>query len=405
MQKQKQINIWIIICSMATFFTFSMGEGGINYILITVMSIFSVLLIFPYPKIEKHELIFYILLGLMLIAAYRHEKTFRIATILYSLMFVSTFIYYYRLLKENVVTKELYLKIIKFLIWIFFITMLVQQFCLILNIPIFNYRIGEDSSLKFNSLASEPSYFGKIIILLMLSYISTKEITLGRAYDLIKDTKVDKVIWLIFLYQIFLCGSSFAILLLLVLLLKYIKMKMSGIVFLIFMIIGLFIVVKSYKPIVTERLLTVSEVFFTFDEDKIFLADQSGAFRIVPTIIYVKKFDTFDVDLWFGKGIDYTKRVMPDLMMALDDVDFNVGLFPSFLWDSGIFATIVLILIVFKFAIFKKSFFDFLLFFVIILDAPFNTQLFWITLIFMSTNKFLKNKYKGKRIIRIKKNN
>lgn len=403
MKKKQEIYIWIIVCSMSTFFTFGMNNEAMNNILIGVMSIVPFFLIFQYPKIEKNEILFFILFVFMAFAAYRHNETFRISTILYSLMYILTFIYYYRLLSNNVLTISLYERIIKFLLWIFFITLIIQQFCAIFNVPIFNYRIGDVSTIKFNSLASEPSYFGKIIVVLMLSYISIREVILGRAYNLIKDSNKDKSIWFLFLYQIFFCGSSFAILLLFIFLLKYIKLKTRGVFLLFFVLIVALIFIKSSNIVAVERVSKVTQGILTFDEDKIFAADASGAFRVVPSILYIKKFNAFDVDLWLGKGIDYTRKLMPNLMPALDENDFSVGLFPAFIWDSGIISTILLIYIVLKFSINKKSPIDFILWFVIILDAPFNTQLFWITLILMTTNKFLQNKYQGKRIIGIKK--
>jgi hypothetical protein len=281
--------------------------------------------------------------------------------------------------------------------------MLIQQLCMLLHLPIFNYRIGEDSTTKFNSLASEPSYFGKIIVVLMLSYISIKEIYLGRSYNLLKDIKLDKKIWFLFLYQILFCGSSFAILLLFIFLLKYIKIKITSVFVLLFILFSTLIFVNNFKIVQVDRIFKITNEVFTFNEDKIFEADQSGAFRIVPTILYIKKFDISDIDIWLGKGIDYTRKFMPNHMKALDDVIFSVGLFPAFIWDFGIVSTFILIYVVLKFAINKKSPIDFILWFVIILDAPFNTQLFWITLMLMTTNKLLQNKYQGKGIIGIKK--
>lgn len=393
MQKQKQIYIWIIICSMATFFTFARNGDGMNFILIGVMAVVPFALIFPYPMIKKNENYFFLLYGLMLFAGLRHYETFRLSTVLYSLMYILTFLYYFRLLNKNIVTVDLYLKIITFLIWAFFVVMVVQQLCMVLNIPIFNYRVGEDSTTKFNSLASEPSYFGKIITLLMLSYISVKEIYLKRTYDFFQDIRLDKKVWFIFFYQMLFCGSSFAIVLLLIILLKYVKFKVGNVFIAIFLSSAVFIFIMSNKLVAVERVSKIVTEVVTFNEDRIFDADQSGAFRIVPTILYIKKFDIFDVDLWLGKGVDYTGNLMPTLMQALDDVSFNVGLFPSYLWDYGLICTFMLIFIIFKFSINKKSPIEFVLWFVIILDAPFNTQLFWITFILMTTNKFLQNKY------------
>jgi hypothetical protein len=145
--------------------------------------------------------------------------------------------------------------------------------------------------------------------------------------------------------------------------------------------------------IAIERVVNIVKASLTLDEAEIFMSDQSGAFRVVPTILYIKQFDLFNIDMWFGCGIDYTRSLIPTLMPGIEENSFNVGLFPAFIWDFGIISTLLLFWFIFKFAIHKNNLFDIFIWFIIVLDAPFNTQLFWITIIFMSTNKFIQEKY------------
>jgi hypothetical protein len=393
---------------MATFFTFAMSKDAMNYILIGIMTIIPFLLVIQFPNFRKTEIVIYILFLFMLLSALRHKETFRFQTIFYSLLYILTFIYYLRLIKfkKYQLSIATYNCIIKYLLWAFFLTMVIQQCCSVANIPIFNYRVGEISTFKLNSLASEPSYFGKIVTILMLSYISVREIILRRMYNLYNDFKNDRIIWFIFLYQMLFCGSSFAIILLLVFFLKFVRLQPKTILYSI--IIGVFasVLLLNMHLVVMERVSKMVQSFMTFDEEKIFYADQSGAFRIVPTILYIKQFNLSNPDLWFGCGIDYTRTLMPTIMPALDKVSFNVGLFPSFIWDFGIITTIVMFIFVFKFAFQKESKMDILLWFIIILDAPFNTQLFWITLMLMTANKFLQQKYlyEKKHVLKISMN-
>lgn len=379
----------MVICSMATFFTFAMNKDAMNYILIGIMCLVPFLLFWQFPSLRKSELLIFLLLGMIIFSAFRHLETYRWSTILYSLMYVLTFIYYTRLIKSVPITVESYLKIVKFLLWAFFSVMLIQQISALLNLPIPNYRIGESSTFKVNSLASEPSYFGKIITVLMISFISIKEFRLNHRYNLFKDTKEDRIIWIIFFYQMIFCGSSFAILLLVFFLLRFIKLRLKTIVLFFFVSFMVIITVTSIDLTAVQRLTKIGQAILSFDESNIFNADQSGAFRIVPSILYLKQINLASPDFWLGAGIDYTRSTMPTIMPALNENGFNVGLFPAFIWDFGFIATILLIWFVLKFAITKKYPIDFLIWFIIVLDAPFNTQLFWITLILMSTNKFL----------------
>jgi len=405
MASEKAKYVWLIICTMATFFTFATDQGsfavtqtnqglnlsrsGFNYILIGLMSIIPFLLFIKYPYLRKNEFIIYSLFVFMLIVSIRHNETFRLSTILYSILFITTFIYYWRLIKEVPLTISTYQKIITFLLWAFFIIMLIQQFSAAIGIPIFNYRVGEQSSFKVNSLASEPSYFGKIVTVLMISFISIKEIENNRRYNLTKDFRKDGIIWTIYFYQMLLCGSSFALLLLLFFLLRFIRLRLKTIALFFFVLSMITIIVTSIDLSPVQRLTKIGQAILSFDENNIFNADQSGAFRVVPSILYLKQINLVSPDFWFGAGIDYTRSTMPTIMPALNENGFNVGLFPAFIWDFGFIATILLIWFVLKFAITKKYPIDFLIWFIIVLDAPFNTQLFWITLILMSTNKFL----------------
>jgi hypothetical protein len=264
----------------------------------------------------------------------------------------------------------------------------------IFSIPIFNYRVGDQSVTKFNSLASEPSYYGKIITVLMLSFITTREILMNRKYNLLSDWKSDKSIWFLFTFQIISSGSSFALLLYLLVIAKYLNnhFTLKQIILSTFIIlIGLTILIQIQSTTFT-RITNLGEAIFTFNTEKIFEADGSGAFRVAPTILYIQEFSFFNMNNWIGYGNDFTRFHLANISAAINPEEgLDIGLFPGFIWDYGIIGLILLLSFVFKSAISDK--FDFLIWLIIALDAPFNTQLFWITLICMSTNKYLLKKY------------
>ena len=377
---------------MATCFTFAINSEAMNYILIGVMSFFSVSFFLDYTNIKKKDLILYLLLFSILLCSLRHMESFRLSTILYSAMFAITYLYYWQTIKKSPNFNNLYVKIIKFLLWIFFITLIVQQVSYFAHIPIFNYRIGENSVLKFNSLASEPSYYSKIILLLMMSFITLREIELGHTYNLFINYKRDKSIWFIFFYQMILSGSSFAIILLALFFIKFIKLKLIIPFIFITGFLGIIILNTDFKPI--QRIIGLGESIITLNEQKMFNADESGAFRIAPTIYYIKKIDITQLDFWFGYGIDYIRYHLFSLSDAIDEErGLQVGLFPSFIADFGLIPTILLLIFVFKYAIINKDKIDFIIWLLIAFDASFNSQLFWIAIILMSTNKIIKNNY------------
>ncbi len=384
----KNIYIWLIICSMATFFTFA-SNGAMNTILIGLMGIIPLALIVQYPYLRKKEYSLYILFFLMLFGAVNHPETFRLSTIIYSALFILTYVYYSRLIEEIHLDVALYSRVIRFLIWAYFLVILLQQIGWLMNWPIFNYRVGDLSVMKFNSLASEPSYAAKILTVLMLSYIKIREIEVGRSYNLFKDFLKDKYIWIIFLYQMITCGSSFAYVLLPVLFVRFFKLKQI-ILFLLISIIPIVILSKT-SFVQVDRVINLGKAILTLDESAMFEADGSGAFRVAPSIRYAKELQLDDFDTWFGYGVDYTKFHLVYLSDAvIEDEGLDIGLFPGFIWDFGIISMFLLVYFVCRRVVSDKL--ELLLWFVICLDAPFNTQLFWITVILMSTNKYLINR-------------
>jgi len=282
--------------------------------------------------------------------------------------------------------------------------MLIQQLCALFDIPIFNYRVGELSTFKLNSLASEPSYFGKILTILMISFVSIKEYLGERQYNLRLDFKEDNKIWMIFLYQMLFCGSSFAFLLLFVFLFRIIRIKPKTILISAIVLVLIGTVIANLQLVVLERITKVGQALLTLDAPTIFESDQSGAFRIVPTFIYLNQINIFNLDFWLGSGVDFTRSTMPTLMPALDENNFNVGLFPAFIWDFGFINTLLLIYLVLRFAIKKNHILDLCIWLLVVLDAPFNTQLFWISLILMTTNKFFSNQHPFENQLNVQKN-
>lgn len=388
MDKFRKQQIWLIICSMATFFTLA-ASGPKNNILIVVMVLLAIPYLLSFRIAKAWEALLYLLLALITFTAViRHPETLRISTLLYSALFVMTYVQYMRIATTKSFNPIMYVKILKFLMIAFLATLLIQQALYIAGLPIFNYRVGDLSNLKFNSLASEPAYAAKITFLLMLSFLSVREIELGRTYNIATDFKNDKYWWLIFLYQMIGTGSSFAIVAILLLLLKFSNRK--SILIVITCIFILFQIANHFEIVRVQRLILLSKAVATLDINKMFEADISGAFRVAPTIKYLTSFEFNNSDFWFGGGIDCAQNNLRSIHDAVNqDEGFYVGLFPFFPWDYGLIATLLLFGIVFYFSISSKV--DILIWLMVSSDAPFNTQLFWVTLILMSTNKLTKH--------------
>lgn len=386
MQSLKKYLFVLVLLSFGTYFTFADTPQGINYILVGCMCLFtmSAVLFKRYDsKIERH--ILFVLL-LILIASLRHRESLRWSSYIYSVMFVMSFVAYTRILSDGHAFIGLYRKILVFLIVVFFVVLLLQQCCYLMGFDIINYRAGDSESVKFNSLASESSYFGRIIFLLFFSYTLILGRERGHRYNLKQDFFKDIRLWGVVVYCLLTSGSSFSFLMLLLLLVRTSGslLDLKKVFYFTAMIIACMLLVNNQ---VFSRITNLLTAMTTFDPESMLSADTSGAFRIVPSIIYLGCVDFTSVDFLLGAGLDHTALVMPDYVSALSDLKFAVGLFPAFIWDFGFVATAVLLYFAKKYLF--SNLFDVLIWIVIVLDAPFNTQLFWLAAMLMYTNKIL----------------
>ncbi len=391
LNKIREIYIWIILVSMSTAFSFAIGARDMNLLLVGVMAIISVFLFLQFPYLKKSEVWMYLLFLTILICGIRHFETFRITTVLYSLMFMLTFLYYFRLIYNGVLQANTYLKIIKTLIVAYFITLFIQQISILAGFSyVFNQIHTWDSDLKLNALSPEPSQTSRILLLLMYSYLSIKELRLNRNYNLAKDARHDRLIWFLFLYVMLTMGSGTAFLFLPILLYRYIKLRQ--IVFFLPIVVIIVLILISLDLTVVNRVVAFSKAVVTLDATEILRADHSASFRIVPTILYLQMFDITSMNTWFGHGIDYDVFLFPTIIPGLPEGQGTGGIFPTFLMNYGLISGVVLFFMINKFCFKKIWSFDTFFWLFMIGPEPFNTQLFGLSILLWGTNKYFLNR-------------
>lgn len=388
---KKELYIWIILISMSTAFSFAVDDRQMNMYLTGLMIFIPFLLIVQYPYIHKKEVLIYILFFAILISGLLHLGSFRISTVFYTLLFLLTFVYYFRLITLLPLDIDIYIKILKFILIAYFVVLVIQQFCVLLNAPfILNFIAGTTDTFKLNSLSPEPSHTARIIMVSMYSYISMLELKLDRPYNLIKDGKND-YIWLIFLYPMFTMGSGFAIVLVLFFLIKFIEFKKA--IYMLFLIIIAFIIVLNLNLPAVDRVMRFGEAFLKLDPNLMMVADHSASIRVVPTFLYFTMFDVLNINTWVGFGIDYSANLIPTLMPGIPEGEFRGGLFPDFFIDKGLICVAILFAMINKFCLRKFISFDTFILLLLIFASGVNTQLFWISIMLFTTNKYLNQTY------------
>ena len=396
MKQKKPNNIFLalILFAMAISPAFALGEGNRNLFLIGVMSISPIIILrfFEFDKLDLLLLLF--LITIAIFPSLLHPDTMRWSTVLYSIMFGLTFIAYKQMLRQNNFTVLKYYKTLKFLIFAYFIVLLIQQFCVLTGLPVFNlsnYNVA--TPWKLNSLAAEPSHSDRIVGILMYSYITIKEKLLNRSYELTKDSRKDKWVWIAFIWTMITMGSGTAFLFITIFLLKFVNFKNFKPLFIIGII--LLTLVVYFENIAFDRTLNTTIATLTLDETTIIEADHSASVRITPFIILIKMVELSSTNAWFGHGVDYVSTFLSDYMPGVGEGFTGGGLFQLWL-EYGFIAFCLFVLFTFKTVFIKGKYLTIVFWFLLVFLYGINNQIVWLCIILLFTNNYflkIKNFY------------
>lgn len=385
--------LWItILLSLAISPAFALGAGNRNLFLIVVMAI-SPIIIITYAKISKSDLLLLFFMGsIVLFPLMFNPESMRWSTVFYSMMFGLAFIAYKQLLYAKDFSIESYQKILKYLIYAYFIMLLIQQICVLIGLPIINISNYDPvEPWKLNSLAAEPSHSARIVPLFMYCYILIKELIEKREYNFRTDIKEDKWIWLAFLWTMVTMGSGTAFLFIAIVLLKFIKFR--SLVPLLFISGVTLFIVNMMGITATERTFKVIMATLTFDTNAIIQADHSASIRIVPIMFLSQMVDLTTLNGLFGHGIDSVSIFLRHKIPGVYD-DFTGGGLLALWIEYGFLSFIFFVLFVFSNSFRKGDYMSIIfLFFLVFLNSV-NSQIVWLTIVLLFTNKYFYKKLK-----------
>lgn len=329
------VNIFIILLAVAP--AFALGEGNKNLLLIGAMC-FSPYFLLKYPVILPKIDIPLISICLMMIifTMVFHPETLRWSTLMYSCLFCMFFMSFARVLSFSDYRADDFAKLIKWLLYAYCITLMIQQFCVLTGLPIFNLaNYNPREPWKLNSLMAEPSHTARVQTLLMFFYINIQMYITD-----IKDIKkllsqANKKVIAAFLYPIFTMGSGTGFLLLFILLLRFIPKKQIISLFIAGLLLTPAIIYVISTNDTAKRTADFVVAIAAFDEKQLIREDLSAAIRIVPTLHGAKKVTIFTKDGLFGKGVDADAGLTP-----LPSVDCGAGSF-SIWYNFGFFSAII----------------------------------------------------------------
>lgn len=384
----------LIIIGMSIAPAFFLGEGNRNLFLIGLMTLSPILFISKLDRINKIDILLIIfLITLILFPMMNQPDTIRWSTVSFSFMFGITFLAYKQILLGNYLSLRDYHSLIKLILYAYFIVLVIQQFCVLFGLPIFN--VMNHTYLdpwKLNSLSAEPSHTARIVALLFYSHIVITEIINNDKYSFSKYLTADRFLLFAFVWVMLTSNSSTAILFFLIIFIKYLNYKDSLILItfvLIFLFLGFNIENSSF-----DRTISVIVATLSFDTAAIISADHSASIRIVPIILLIDKIDLLSINGWFGNGIDYVSTFLYSIMPGVKE-GFTAGALLALLIEYGLISFFLFIIFSFITVIEKRDILTYFFWFFLIFMYNLNSQILWLCLIILYTNKYFKRIYKS----------
>ena len=405
--RNKSFFLNLILISLAISPSFALGLDNRNLLLIGLMSLSPIFVLMNLKFGKMDKLLLFFLASIVVFPYLFQVESMRWSTVLYSIMFGLTFIAFKQLLRKNYFSVADYFKILKYLIYAYFIVLLIQQFCVLTGLPIFNLsNYDPNEPWKLNSLSAEPSHSARIVALLMYSYITIKELITNRKYSLKFDLKKDKWVWIFFIWIMITMGSGTAILFIIIVFLKFLRFKKL----LPFIITGIIFIsildssgIKSFQR--TKNVILSS---LTLNESAILQADHSAAMRIVPIVVAAKKVAFNSFNDWFGYGIDFTTSFISDEVPGIPEGLSGGGMFQIWL-EYGFISFALFVAFSLSNIYRKKDYLSFIFWFLLVFVYGVNNQIVWLCIILLYVNRYFlkktnfKNKNLFKKSILIKK--
>ena len=386
------INIMIILVAISP--AFALGEGNKNMLLIGAMCL-SPYFFIRYPIIIPKVDIPLTLICFMMIAfpLIFHPETMRWSTVLYSCLFCLYFMAFARVLSVKEYSLLDFAQLLKGLIFAYCIVLIIQQFCVLFGLPIFNVsNYTPLEPYKLNSLMSEPSHSARIIPILMYFYILVKERINEEMYVLKERFTEDRKVWLAFLWSVLTMGSATAFIFLLIIVFKVFPSFKKANTLLVIVVGILAVSVAVNENHNFDRAFRFSKAVLTLDEKQIIRADGNGAHRIVQSFRGARFVGLNDKDDWVGHGVDADSELIPNWQSSY--LPGGAGMF--FLWvNYGFLACMLWWCFSFHVTLLKHepliSTFIWLL--TIFIMGGLNNQIIWLVLAISYCYKILDNKF------------
>lgn len=383
-----EIFAYLIFLNFAISIEYFIYGKGVNLLLISIMILLIFLNLNLLFKFYKKQIILYSLPIFLIFPFFTNSSTFVLQSYFYGLFFLSVFHLFIHILYSGSFNYVLYLKILKLIINLYFYTSLIQFILLKFGIEFNRIWLKGSDELRINSLATEPSYTGIIVVITFYSYLIFRKKTIKVNYgysEILSDLKY----WFFVLFIIFASQSGYALVFLILLLTATFNIKRNSYFMLITISLGILIGLYNLNLSTFERVNNFFFAAITFDVNNMVVGDHSASIRVAPVVIYISHLNPLDFSFWFGYGQEYSKNLMVSIIPGIVFDKWKGGaFFPSHFINYGFISTMFFLIFFYKNTISKFLSFDILFLFLILINSSFNSQLFWFSIMLFTANKY-----------------
>jgi hypothetical protein len=237
-------------------------------------------------------------------------------------------------------------------------------------------------AMRYHGFSSEPSYAAFVVIVALIAYINLNTDNKNVKLFFIASATF-MIISFSSIYGFILLGA-FAI----NRLLKRIDIKPSRVLILGIISILLFVLARSFFASGSETRGARLAMFFlsgSWELDDFRSVDTSAFMRVGPFISYVNDTRFLSLQTYLGHGPGAAAVHFGDVfndVIGIENRGFesgtlNLGFIPAFLYDYGFIGVGLMFLLVFRRAMKKILSIECAVFLLLIVNANFNTQIFW----------------------------
>ncbi len=397
--------LYIYFFILSTVFHFFAVDS--KNLLLFFYSFFALLLLVAFnfrsfPRVKNQELI--LVLVFMTVSTLLNLESSKITSYFYSIYFVLSFVFFTSV-AHKLFTVDDYRNLLKALFIIYFIGLLLGQLYVQLNLfaPLSGYsshlphgRFGtliDGGKYRYYSLSSEPSYAAFIVITLYYSLTKTH----ASNDSLLK--KENLFLFLMLVYMILFFQSAFGIILLGAIVASYFGFTKRAMLMYLLAIFA-FVLISFFKLDVQaiDRVLAIFQKLDIRNLHSLAEVDFTAYFRLAPVLHYLKTIDLTDFHFYLGSGASASRNlIIPETYLAYQG-EFLGGFLPSFFYDFGIIGAALVLTFIGKLLPKSKSV-PLLIVVLMLFNANFNTQLFWLLLTFLSLNRFYVNNSGSKIVV------